>query len=97
MGWWGRKGVSEEAKKTLLEAIKKEEEVAFQRCVKLTEVGIVIGQLEQTKKDMIQSLYQGAIDAGADEEEALKAALEKWEKILAQAREHLKAKGPDVR
>jgi len=46
---------------------------------------------------MVQALYQGAIDAGGDGEEASKIALEKWEKILAQAKEHLKTKGLDVK
>ncbi len=98
MGWWRRKGVSEEAKKILRETIEKAEEEAFKQCIKHTVAGLVVGMpLEQIKKNMLQALYHGAIDGGADEEEALKDAQEKWEKILAQAKDHLKTKGVDVK
>lgn len=97
MGWWRREDVSGDAKKTLLETIEKAEEEAFQECVKTVVVGVVAEGLDKTKMDMIHALYQSAIDAGENEEEALKNALEKWEKIWTEAKEHLKAKGMDYK
>lgn len=92
-----RKDVSGDAEKAILETIEKADEEGFQECVKLVVLGAVAEGLEKTKKDMVQALYQGAVDAGKDKKEALKDALEKWEKILTKAKEHLDAKGMDYK
>ena len=97
MGWWRRKDVSGDAEKTLLETMEKAEEEAFQECINGVVVGVVAEGLDKTKMDMIHALYQAAIDAGEDKEEALKNALEKWEKIWTKAKEHLEAEGMDYK
>jgi putative heme iron utilization protein len=97
MGWWRRKVFSGGEKKSVLETIEKAEEEAIQECVKAVVVGVVAEGLEKTKMDMVHALYQSAIDAGEDKEEALKDALEKWEKIWTKAKEHLEAKGMDYK
>ena len=97
MGWWRRKGFSGDEKKSILETIEKAEEEASQECVRLVVVGVVAEGLDKTKMDMVHALYQSAIDAGENGEEALKNALEKWEKIWTKAKEQLKAKGMDYK
>ena len=95
MGWWRRKDFSGNEEKSLLEAMEKAEEEASQEFVKLVVAGVAAEGLKKTKMDMVHALYQSGMDAGQDGEEALRNALEKWDKIWNRAKENLAAEAMD--
>jgi hypothetical protein len=97
MAWWRRKDVSADAKKSILKTIEKAEEEAIQYFVPAVAAGVIREGLDKTKLDMVHALYQSAIDAGEGEEEALKNALEKWDKIWGKAKINFEAEGVDYK